>query len=126
MVHTNPMWIDNRCFQALVEAKINDRFASIRSATHGIAFFATPHGGGNYASFGRIISNIVNTSLNNEPNKLVKSLEKESEFLVDLDQAFRHQLEEYFYVSFFENRHYHAPLKLVSNSRQKRLNPRLT
>lgn len=94
------------CFKALVEAKINNRYDPIRLATHGIVFFATPHQGGNFAGLGKILAEIINRSVRNPPNKLLKALQQESDFLVKLDSDFRHQLEEYSFVSFFETRYY--------------------
>ena len=94
------------CFKALVEAKISQRYDPIRLATHGIVFFATPHQGGNHASLGKIVAEIINRSIRNAPNKLLKALQPESDFLVKLDSDFRHQLEQYSFVSFFETKYY--------------------
>ncbi|KAF2651873.1 hypothetical protein K491DRAFT_75781 [Lophiostoma macrostomum CBS 122681] len=92
--------------KALVDAKLNDAYARIRSATHGIAFFATPHMGGNYAAFMKIVSKIVNHVARNSPNTLVEDLQKPSGpygFIAKLNEDFQHQLEDYYFVNFFES-----------------------
>lgn len=81
--------------------------------TYGIAFFATPHRGGNYATLGTVVSNIVNKTTHKPPSKLIEALQRDSSFLEKLDLDFRHQLEAFFYVSFFETR-YHGVLDMVS------------
>ncbi|KAF2178079.1 hypothetical protein K469DRAFT_676405 [Zopfia rhizophila CBS 207.26] len=91
--------------KALVEAKLNKHYDPIRSATYGISFFATPHLGGNYAALGKILSDIVNATLRNPPNTLVRDLQKSSPFLGRLNEDFRHQLEDYHFVNFFETRY---------------------
>ncbi|KAF1953171.1 hypothetical protein CC80DRAFT_451183, partial [Byssothecium circinans] len=88
--------------QAMVEAKQTDN--PIRSATHGIIFFGTPHKGGNKAGLGKVLNKIVNASILKPPSKLVEALEKESVFLEQLDMQFRNQLEDFSYVSFREQR----------------------
>lgn len=106
--------------QALVEAKKNKRYDPIRTATHGIAFFATPHRGGNLASLGKILSDIVNKSTRNPPSKLIEALQEGSEFLDRLDANFRHQLEDYSFVSFFETQYY-GPLNVIVDRKSAQL-----
>lgn len=90
--------------QALVEAKLNDMYRNIREATRGLAFFATPHRGGNYAKLGDIAAKIARTVLKNQPNTFLDSLQKDSLFSEDLQDDFRHQVENYSILSFFETR----------------------
>ncbi|PVI02224.1 hypothetical protein DM02DRAFT_702368, partial [Periconia macrospinosa] len=88
--------------QAMVEAKQTDN--PIRSATYGIIFFATPHRGGNKATLGMILSDIINISMMKPPSKLIEALRKDSAYLEQLDSEFRHQLEDFFFVNFREQR----------------------
>ncbi|KAJ4300830.1 hypothetical protein N0V90_002918 [Kalmusia sp. IMI 367209] len=92
--------------KALVEARLNQPYDAIREATYGIAFFATPHLGGNYAALGKILSDIVNVVLGNSMNELVKDLQRSSLFLGRLNEDFRHQLEDHYFVNFFETKSY--------------------
>ncbi len=88
--------------QALVEAKLNDAFETIRDATYGIAFFGTPHQGGNFAKFGDIVASIVRGVLGNLKNTFMEALKKDSSFSDTLVDNFRHQLEDYYVLSFYE------------------------
>ena len=88
--------------QALVEAKLDDFYKSIREGTYGIAFFGTPHQGGNFAKLGDIAASIVRGILRNPLNTLMEALKKDSLFSDNLVEDFRHSLEDYYVVSFFE------------------------
>ena len=88
--------------RALVEAKLDDSYKSIREATYGIAFFGTPHQGGNYAKLGDIAASITRCVLRNPPNSFMEALKKDSLFSDTLIGDFRHQLEDYYVLSFFE------------------------
>ncbi|MCJ1270174.1 hypothetical protein MMC22_010070 [Lobaria immixta] len=88
--------------RALVEAKLDDSYKSIREATYGIAFFGTPHQGGNFAKLGDIAASIVRGVLRNPSNTFMESLKKDSLFSDTLAGDFRHQLEDYHVLSFFE------------------------
>jgi hypothetical protein len=88
--------------RALVEAKLNDMYRPIREATYGIAFFGTPHQGGNLAKLGDIASTIVRGVLRNPSNSLMDALRKDSGFVQSLQGDFQHQLEDYKVLSFYE------------------------
>jgi hypothetical protein len=88
--------------QALVEAKLNGAFETIRDATYGIAFFGTPHQGGNFAELGDIVASIVRVALRNVKNTFMEALKKDSPLLGTLTDDFRHQLEDYYVLSFYE------------------------
>lgn len=88
--------------QALVEAKLDDVHQYIRLATYGIAFFSTPHQGGNYAKLGDIVATIARGVLRNPSNSFLKFLKKDSFTSQDLIYDFRHQLEDYYFISFYE------------------------
>lgn len=51
--------------QALVEAKLTEKYTTIRQTTYGISFFGTPHQGGNFAKLGDIAASIVRGVLQN-------------------------------------------------------------
>ena len=88
--------------QALVEAELDDSYKSIREATYGIAFFGTPHQGGNFAKLGDIAASITRVVLRNPSNTFMKALKKDSLFSDSLARDFRHLLEDYYVLSFFE------------------------
>jgi triacylglycerol esterase/lipase EstA (alpha/beta hydrolase family) len=88
--------------RALVEAKLDDTYEAIRNATYGIAFFGTPHQGGNFAKLGDIAVNIVREVLRNPKNTFMEALKKNSLFSDTLVDDFRHQQEEFYILSFFE------------------------
>jgi hypothetical protein len=88
--------------KALIEAKLNDSYQAIRNATYGIAFFGTPHQGGNFAKLGDIASTIARTVLQNPKNTFMEALKSDSLFANDLIEDFRHQLDDYYILSFYE------------------------
>ncbi|KAA6408308.1 MAG: hypothetical protein FRX48_08050 [Lasallia pustulata] len=88
--------------RALVEAKLDDSYKSIREATYGIAFFGTPHQGGNFAKLGDIPASIIRGVLQNPSSTFMEALKKDSLFSDTLVGDFRHQLEDYHVLSFFE------------------------
>lgn len=91
----------------MVEAKLDDKnYESIRLATYGIAFFATPHQGGNYAKLGDIAASIVRTCLRYQPNTFMEVLKKDSLFGEELVKNFRHLIEDFYVLSFCETMTY--------------------
>ncbi|SLM39419.1 WD40/YVTN repeat-like-containing domain, partial [Lasallia pustulata] len=88
--------------RALVEAKLDDSYKSIREATYGIAFFGTPHQGGNFTKLGDIAASIIRGVLRNPSSTFMEALKKDSLFSDALVEDFRHQLEDYHVLSFFE------------------------
>ena len=90
--------------QMLVLAKLDDSYRQLRNATHGIIFFGTPHRGGNSARLGDIASTIARGVLRNPQNNLMEALKTDSIFADSLVQSFRHQLEDYRIISFYETR----------------------
>jgi hypothetical protein len=97
-----------------VTAKLDETYNSIRSATYGIAFFGTPHQGGNGAKLGQIAATIASVCLRNPKNTFLEALKKDSLFADDLVKDFRHQLEDYHVLSFYETCQY-KKLGLVSH-----------
>lgn len=96
-----------------MDSKLDDTYKAIREATYGIVFFGTPHQGGNFAKLGDIASKIMRAVLRNEENTFMEALKVDSLFADDLIQDFRHQLEDYYVLSFFETRGF-KKLGLVS------------
>ncbi|KAI9720649.1 MAG: hypothetical protein M1812_002829 [Candelaria pacifica] len=96
--------------EALVEAKRNRNYNSIREATYAIVFFATPHQGGADAkvTLGNIAASVARGVLRNPDNTFMEALKKNSLFEEGLIRAFRSQLESYRICSFFET----LPMKL--------------
>ncbi|KAA6414807.1 MAG: hypothetical protein FRX48_01557 [Lasallia pustulata] len=88
--------------RALVEAKLDDSYKSIREATYGIAFFGTPHQGGNFLKLGDIAASIIRGVLRNPSSTFMEALKKDSLFSDTLVGDFRHQLEDHHVLSFFE------------------------
>ena len=78
--------------------------------SYGIAFFGTPHRGGNLATLGSVAASIARFTLRNPKNTFLKALKRDSLFADDLVQDFRQQLENYHVLSFFETQ----PLSPVS------------
>ena len=88
--------------RALVEAKLDDTYLPIREATYGIAFFGIPHQGGNFAKLGDVAASIVRGVLRNPTNTFMDALKRDSLFSDSLIDDFRHQLEDYYVLSFYE------------------------
>jgi hypothetical protein len=59
-----------------VEAKLNDKYNSIRNATYGIAFFGTPHRGGNHAKLGDIVARVWGGVVREPRNDFMEALKK--------------------------------------------------
>ena len=90
--------------KAMVDAKLDDNYQGIRAATYGIAFFGTPHQGGELARLGEVASAIARAVLRNPNNSFMEALKKDSLFADGLVRDFRHQLEDYHILSFFETK----------------------
>ncbi|KAF4452601.1 P-loop containing nucleoside triphosphate hydrolase [Fusarium austroafricanum] len=88
--------------RALVMSKATNTYSSIKDATYGIAFFGTPHRGGNKVPLGSIAASIARIALRNPASSFMDALRKDSLFSEDLIQDFRQQLSDYYILSFFE------------------------
>ena len=66
----------------------------------------TPHQGGNKASLGSIAGRIATALLGNPANDLMESLVKNSLLREGSSNYFRHQLEDYYIISFYESLNY--------------------
>jgi protein SERAC1 len=83
---------------------VNPDFNSIYRSTYGIVFFGTPHRGGNYVSVGEFAANISKAALQKPSKALLEMLKNNSQNLNELTNLFRHQLNNYRIVSFYEKR----------------------
>ncbi|KAF4770142.1 hypothetical protein HAV15_012043 [Penicillium sp. str.  len=91
--------------QALLNAKEDPKYTSIRSATSGLVFFGTPHRGAKAVELGKIAARVARfVSKGHASNDLLDSLEHNSLFTRQMTDRFRHQLEDYRVVSFIEGK----------------------
>ena len=67
-----------------------------------MAFFATPHKGGNGASLGDRVANVVTFLSGNLRNDILKMLNKDSKHLANLTADFAHQTEDYRFLTVAE------------------------
>jgi hypothetical protein len=76
------------------------------SHSHGLIFFGVPHAGGDKAAvqLGRLASKIAQTILPGVSKDIMDALEDGSMYTDILKEMFRHQLENYFIVSFYERK----------------------
>lgn len=94
------------CSQALLQAKLTKRFLPIREATYGIAFFATPHRGGQYGLLGELVAKVVRGEFGNSNNTLIESLKHDGIYSNELVENFREELEDLHVLSFYEDREF--------------------
>ncbi len=89
--------------QALVNAHNNPRYTTIKTATSGLAFFATPHDGGDrlLVNLGMLASRIATTIGFQQGDNVVEVLKDGGMFVEIMRESFRHQLCEYDIVSFW-------------------------
>ncbi|KAJ5170847.1 uncharacterized protein N7500_003630 [Penicillium coprophilum] len=99
--------------QALVNAHNNRKYTSIKDATSGLVFFATPHHGGDtmLVSLGRVLANIARKSGFQKGDDVLKTLEEGSTFSDIMDEHWRHQLLHYSIISFWGTRDNVVPPK---------------
>ncbi|CAI7635986.1 unnamed protein product [Penicillium viridicatum] len=91
--------------QALLNAKEDPKYTSIRSATSGLVFFGTPHRGAKAVELGKIAARVARfVSKGHANNDLLDCLEHNSLFTRQMTDRFRHQLEDYRVVSFIEGK----------------------
>lgn len=90
--------------QALVNAHNNVRYKPLKDATTGLVFFGTPHAGGKDAlvTMGKIASRVATKVLRNPSKDVMEALQKGSQFSDVLQEGWRHQLNLYKIVSFYE------------------------
>lgn len=89
--------------QALINAHNNRKYASVKNATSGLVFFATPHNGGDWklVSLGGITSKIAATAGFQKGDDIMEVLKSGSMFSDIMHEHWRQQLLEYDIVSFW-------------------------
>jgi hypothetical protein len=89
--------------QALINAHNNRNYTPIKDATAGLAFFATPHHGGDWmlVSLGGLAAKIAIALGFQKGDDVLKTLKDGGMFSDFMQEHWRHQLEEYQIVSFW-------------------------
>ncbi|VUC31655.1 unnamed protein product, partial [Clonostachys rosea] len=100
--------------QALINAHVNSAYSSIKDATRGLAFFATPQNGGDEISptLSKLAVAIADTFGSSTESDVLSTLKKGtvfSEIMAEQAEQWRHELESYDIVSFWGNRDTAAP-----------------
>jgi hypothetical protein len=80
------------------------RFGTIKDATYGLVFFATPHRGGNGVTLAKLAAQVVTGVSGSSRNDLLRSLQGNSLFNEESAEYFRHQLEDYHVLSLSETK----------------------
>ena len=89
--------------QALINAHNNPNYTSIKDATSGISFFATPHTGGDWrlVSLGSLAAKMASKAGFKRGESVMETLKEGSIFSDIMQDQWRHQLESYDLVSFW-------------------------
>ncbi|KAH7025067.1 uncharacterized protein B0I36DRAFT_332472 [Microdochium trichocladiopsis] len=92
--------------QALINAQQNQKYTSIKEATTGLAFFATPHFGGKamLVSTGKAAADIAHGLGFRKGDRILEILDEGSTCSDIMREGFRHQQDEYQIVSFWGSR----------------------
>lgn len=87
-----------------MNAHNNANYTPIRTSTTGLVFFGTPHDGGkkSLVALGSIAAHVASTLHLQSSNDVIETLKSGSLFADLLDEQWRHQLESYQLVSFWE------------------------
>lgn len=89
--------------QALINAHNNPKYTPIKDATTGLAFFATPHNGGDrmLVSLGGMVAKIATALGFQKGDDVLETLKSGSIFSEIMQQHWRHQLLKYDFISFW-------------------------
>jgi hypothetical protein len=89
--------------QALINAHHNPKYTLIKDATKGLAFFATPHAGGDkmLVSLGGVVTKIATTVGFQKGDDLLETLKRGSIFSDIVQEHWKHQLLKYNIISFW-------------------------
>lgn len=89
--------------QALINTHSNPKYTPIKDATTGLAFFATPHHGGDWmlVSLGGVVAKIATTMGFQKGDDVLETLKKGSIFSNTMQEHWRHQLLKYDIISFW-------------------------
>jgi triacylglycerol esterase/lipase EstA (alpha/beta hydrolase family) len=89
--------------QALINAHNNPKYTPIKDATTGLAFFATPHHGGDWmlVSLGGVVAKIATAVGFQKGDNVLETLKNGSLFSEIMQEHWRHQLLKYDIISFW-------------------------
>ena len=87
----------------------NEHLKAIKLSTYGILFFGTPHQGGNYVSWGKLLVNVA-PICRHTSSDLLEHLEKDSEWLETQLEQYKPISTDFFTIFCFET----YPTTLVS------------
>ena len=89
--------------QALINAHNNQKYTAIKDATTGLAFFATPHHGGDWilVSLGGVAAKIATTMGFQQGDDVLETLKRGSVFSDIMQEHWRHQLLNYDIINFW-------------------------
>ncbi|KAI0849693.1 hypothetical protein F5Y00DRAFT_48651 [Daldinia vernicosa] len=89
--------------QALIDAHNNSKYTPIKLATKGLVFFATPHygGDGTLVTLGDVVCKIAKSLGFWRGESVLETLKRKSIFSDIMQEQWRHQLEQYYIVSFW-------------------------
>ena len=93
--------------QTLVNALTNRRYNDIQKATYGLIFFGTPHGGsgsGWQIMVGKSVVRIAQSVRGRGQDDIMEALKQGSLFSDSLQNQWRHQLDHYKIVTFYEGK----------------------
>ncbi|KAI1372216.1 hypothetical protein F4677DRAFT_433331 [Hypoxylon crocopeplum] len=88
--------------RALVHSNNDRTYETIRRSTFGVAFFGTPHKGGNCSGIGDVVAKIARSILGNPSNSFMEALKGGSLFLDSINDDFRQLMEDFQFLSFYE------------------------
>jgi tetratricopeptide (TPR) repeat protein len=74
--------------RAIVSAHTTDYYRNIYDSTKGVAFFATPHNGGNGATFGDVLVRICRAVTGNARNDIMEALRRDSNIASHINRDF--------------------------------------
>lgn len=89
--------------QALINAHNNSKYTPIKNATTGLAFFATPHNGGDWKliSLGAVVAKIATATGFQQGDDVLETLKKGSIFSDIMQDLWKEQLLRYDIISFW-------------------------
>ncbi|KAI0121807.1 hypothetical protein F4814DRAFT_406604 [Daldinia grandis] len=90
--------------RALVHSSVDRTYEMIGKSTFGIAFFGTPHKGGNNAGIGDVAARIARSLLRNPSNSFMSAIREGSLFLDTIADDFRQLLESFQILTFYETK----------------------
>ncbi|KAI3534441.1 hypothetical protein CSPX01_12058 [Colletotrichum filicis] len=103
--------------RAMTEAKQNTRYQAIHQATYGMAFFGTPHNGSKLGSLAAIVANVFSVAIGNRQPSFMEALGRNSLFADVIREDFRHGLERFNVLSYYETKPSENMPGLVVDSR---------